>query len=315
MQTDKTDISEVQILDKLNGLFASLGFEIRNDNRGSIQTRNPDIIAQKKVDNSIYKIAVEIKGGPAVAKSINHGIETLTNIEEPKSFDRLVLVVQDFKNGPPSFSKAISKFQHENPSNLEILNLTDLNIWFKNLNIQLNAEKKDEVFHYIKQLSKKLIELVAKNPENLRKLEWRDLERTVSELFEGLGFDVTLTPCSKDGGKDVVLECLINNLRKSYIVEIKHWKSGQKVGKKAVKEFTQVIINEKREKGLFLSTYGFACNYYESLAENEKKLVNFGDKEKIIELCRTYEKVNNGIWNPISSMENILFSGTVSHYK
>ncbi len=143
-------------------------------------------------------------------------------------------------------------------------------------------------------------------------LEWRDLERTIAELFEGIGFKVTLTPSSKDGGKDVILECTIDKIKKTFIIEIKHWRSGQRVGKEAVKDFTKVIINEKREKGLFLSTYGFASNYFESLTEREKKIINFGEQEKIIELCKTHEKINSGIWNPVDTLEDILFENTIT---
>lgn len=180
---------------------------------------------------------------------------------------------------------------------------------------ELAPEGPNEVFYYVKQLSKKLIELIVKNPGNLKYLEWRDLERTIAELFEGIGFKITLTPSSKDGGKDVILECKINNIQKSFIIEIKHWRSGQKVGQTAVKEFTNIVTNKKHEKGLYLSTYGFANNYYESLTEKQKSVVRFGKEEKIVELCRTYEKVNNGIWNPTDTLENILLNNTIDLIK
>ena len=140
-------------------------------------------------------------------------------------------------------------------------------------------------------------------------LEWRDLERTITELFNEIAFNATLTPSSKDGGKDVILECEVNNEKKTYIIEIKHWRSGQKVGQKAVKEFTQVIINEKRDKGLYLSTYGYNENYLASLTKIERSKVKFGEKEKIVELCETYEKIKSGLWIPVP-MEDLLFNKT-----
>jgi sulfur transfer protein SufE len=42
----------------------------------------------------------------------------------------------------------------------------------------------------------------------LEELEWHDLERTVADIFDGLGFLVTLTPPRKDGGKDIILDQL-----------------------------------------------------------------------------------------------------------
>jgi hypothetical protein len=38
----------------------------------------------------------------------------------------------------------------------------------------------------------------------LRELHWRELEEVVAELLHGMGFEITLTPRSSDGGRDVV---------------------------------------------------------------------------------------------------------------
>lgn len=230
---------------------------------------------------------------------------------EAKEYDKLLLLLLNRDKRQYKNSAFLQQFLSSNPTNLEILNLEDLEKWSQNLSNELSFKGLSEVYIYIKQLSRKLIELVAKRPDSLKEMEWRDLERVVSELFEGLGFKTTLTPSSKDGGKDVILECTIDDIQKSFVIEIKHWRSGQRVGQKTVKEFTKIIINEKRDKGLFLSTYGFSNNFYESLSETEKTIVRFGEQEKIVELCRTYEKISNGIWNPISTLEDILFENTI----
>jgi restriction system protein len=67
------------------------------------------------------------------------------------------------------------------------------------------------------------------------KIEWRDVERVVAEIFSGIGSKVELIPSSKDGGKDVILECKENGTSKTYTIEIKHWRSGQRVGEKKIK--------------------------------------------------------------------------------
>jgi HJR/Mrr/RecB family endonuclease len=79
-------------------------------------------------------------------------------------------------------------------------------------------------------MSKKFALLIAQNPRALDEIEWRDIERTIAEVFDGLGFLARLTPPSKDGGKDVVLECTVSGQRAEYLVEIKHWRAGSRVG-------------------------------------------------------------------------------------
>jgi restriction system protein len=300
--------TEIEVSKKLTELLSKIGFNVHFSDTNP-RVRSPDFIAKKRIDGTEYKIAIELKGNSNSNDAIRNGIKTLTDVNENKSFDKLLLLLLN-RNNINRNNLQLQNFLVENPTNLEIINLDELENWAETLSSELTPIEKNEVIFFIKQLSKKLIELVAKNPENLKNLEWRDLERTIAELFEGIGFKTTLTPSSKDGGKDVILECTIDEIKKSYIIEIKHWRSGQKVGHKAVKEFTKIIINEKREKGLYLSTYGFCNNYYESLTEKQKSLIRFGEQEKIVELCRTYEKVNNGIWNPIDTLESILFENT-----
>ena len=302
--------TEIEVLEALTKLLSKIGFHIQFTDT-NYRLRTPDFIAKKRVDGAEYKIAIELKSSSNVNEAIRNGVKTLTEMAEAKEYDKLLLLLLNRDKRQYKNSAFLQQFLSSNPTNLEILNLEDLEKWSQNLSNELSFKGLSEVYIYIKQLSRKLIELVAKRPDSLKEMEWRDLERVVSELFEGLGFKTTLTPSSKDGGKDVILECTIDDIQKSFVIEIKHWRSGQRVGQKTVKEFTKIIINEKRDKGLFLSTYGFSNNFYESLSETEKTIVRFGEQEKIVELCRTYEKISNGIWNPISTLEDILFDNTI----
>ena len=302
--------TEIEVLEALTKLLSKIGFHIQFTDT-NYRLRTPDFIAKKRVDGAEYKIAIELKSSSNVNEAIRNGVKTLTEMAEAKEYDKLLLLLLNRDKRQYKNSAFLQQFLSSNPTNLEILNLEDLEKWSQNLSNELSFKGLSEVYIYIKQLSRKLIELVAKRPDSLKEMEWRDLERVVSELFEGLGFKTTLTPSSKDGGKDVILECTIDDIPKSFVIEIKHWRSGHRVGQKTVKEFTKIIINEKRDKGLFLSTYGFSNNFYESLSETEKTIVRFGEQEKIVELCRTYEKISNGIWNPISTLEDILFENTI----
>ena len=302
--------TEIEVLEALTKLLSKIGFHIQFTDT-NYRLRTPDFIAKKRVDGAEYNIAIELKSSSNVNEAIRNGVKTLTEMAEAKEYDKLLLLLLNRDKRQYKNSAFLQQFLSSNPTNLEILNLEDLEKWSQNLSNELSFKGLSEVYIYIKQLSRKLIELVAKRPDSLKEMEWRDLERVVSELFEGLGFKTTLTPSSKDGGKDVILECTIDDIQKSFVIEIKHWRSGQRVGQKTVKEFTKIIINEKRDKGLFLSTYGFSNNFYESLSETEKTIVRFGEQEKIVELCRTYEKISNGIWNPISTLEDILFENTI----
>lgn len=299
--------NESKIIERIQNLFEELNFQI-SDIQGGPGNRGTDVMAIKGLDdNKSYGIAIELKSNQNLNKAIKYGIETLERVDSQTNFDKLLLVLNKEGQINNEDEKLIKKYQLQQPTNIEIISLNNLETWAKDLNGILENKKENEVFILISNFTKKLISLIAKNPHNLMNLEWRDLERTIYELFNEIGFKATLTPPSKDGGKDVILECEIEGIPKSYIVEIKHWRSQQKVGQKAIKEFTKVIINEKREKGLFLSTYGYTQNYYECLTKTERNIIGFGEKEKIVELCHTYEKIKNGLYLPVNSLEELLF--------
>ena len=162
------------------------------------------------------------------------------------------------------------------------------------------------VFQAVRCLSDKLSQLVSDDPNTLDVIEWRDLERMLASVFEGLGFNVELTPPSKDGGKDIVLKYWYQGQRREYIVEVKHWRSGKRVGKKELTHFVHVVARENRDGGLFLSTYGYSDNEVEVITEIERDEIFMGEKSHIVSLCRSYVRKNNGLWTLSDPLHEIL---------
>lgn len=162
----------------------------------------------------------------------------------------------------------------------------------------------------VSDLSRRLIRLVAHDPRTLAEIEWRDLERTLAEAFSGLGFRVTLTPPAKDGGKDIILECMELGSLKTYVVEIKHWVSGKAVGKRHVQKFVSVILNERHASGLFLSTSGFAGNAFEALSQSEVRPLRIAGADKMVAVCETFVKAETGLWARDQELSELLFEGT-----
>ena len=162
-----------------------------------------------------------------------------------------------------------------------------------------------------KEVSRKFIEMITVDPRELDRFEWREMERILAEVFEGLGFGVELTPGSKDGGKDIVLTCRIASKTHTYYVEVKHWRSRTRVGTGAISDFLNVIVNEEVDGGLYLSTYGFCSSAIESLTEVQRTMLKFGTEPKIVSLCKSYVKATSGIWSPEPSPIDYLHIDTL----
>jgi restriction system protein len=196
------------------------------------------------------------------------------------------------------------------PQQLELFDIDKLKSWVVGMDDK-EEDVKNEIYSIFKSASKAFIEAIANNPRALDLLEWRDLERLLAEAFEGIGFSVTLTPPSKDGGKDLVLEYEVAGNKKSYIVEVKHWRSGNRVGEASVSSFLDVIVKEKHEGGIFISTYGYTRTAFESLTKIQRKKLKFGAEPKIVSLCNTYVRINDGLWSPEMNIQDALFDNTI----
>lgn len=192
------------------------------------------------------------------------------------------------------------------PISIELQTLQDLRNWLERLR-EDEPSTEVEVRMILRALSEQLARLIARDPGTLAHLEWRDVERVIAEVFDGLGFKVELTPGTKDGGKDVVVQCEVAGTLSTYYVEIKHWRSSTRVGPGAVEKLLKVIVREKKAGGLFLSTYGFTDNAFEQLTAIDKQRLKFGDQEKVVTLCRTYVRAKAGIWSPPENLTEVLF--------
>lgn len=164
----------------------------------------------------------------------------------------------------------------------------------------------------VRTAMREIVAAIAKNPECLRVVEWRDLERALREVFEGLGFTTRLTRSGNDGGFDLELKYEENGTRKNVLVEVKHWAgSGKKPGKPILRSLVEVVARAlPGTTGLLLSSTGFTSDLVSGRTEIERKLVWLGGRTKIISLCQSYLQSTEGIWTPTTDLVEMLQAGT-----
>jgi len=167
----------------------------------------------------------------------------------------------------------------------------------------------------VRHLSGLLCELVAKNPDALQDIEWRDLERLLSVALQEIGFNITLTPPAKDGGKDIVANCIVGNETAVYYIEIKHWRSDSQPSNSHVSDFVEVNVRDNTTGGLFISSSGYTRKVYGRIGELMQQRVYLGQREKIVSLCQHYVLKKSGVWYPDNPLPEILFENTVNENK
>jgi CxxC-x17-CxxC domain-containing protein len=146
----------------------------------------------------------------------------------------------------------------------------------------------------LRTFCERLAEGVADNPNFLDFLEWRQLEQMLAEVFSALGFSVTLGRGTKDKGKDLVLDCEFAGRRQRYYVQIKHWRSDKRINGVLLREFVNVVLRDRVDSGVMLSTSGFTSDAYEALTVLDRKILQIGDRSTVCALCRTFVKSRGG---------------------
>jgi len=126
------------------------------------------------------------------------------------------------------------------------------------------TERKDEdTLPYritLTEIDHNLINHLANNPDIVYDLSPRKFEELIAELLDDMGYKVTLTPETKDGGRDVLAVVrLPNNQQILTIVECKKNSPSNKVGISIVERFMYVLENKDRaNKGIIVTTSFFS---------------------------------------------------------
>lgn len=166
----------------------------------------------------------------------------------------------------------------------------------------------------VQRFTGELATRIASDPRFLDHVEWRELERVLGAAFEGFGFKILVTRSAKDGGKDIVLECNSRGRLKIYYVEIKHWRSGKRVGAAPMREFVSVVFRDEANGGLMLSTSGYSKGAYESLSVIERKKVRISARVDVVRICQTYTQMRSGVWLRPTDLGVILFGPEVQDH-
>jgi restriction endonuclease Mrr len=110
----------------------------------------------------------------------------------------------------------------------------------------------------VEDINDELITYLVANPEKMRQLQPRKFEELIAELFKHKGYDVQLTPRTRDGGydvyairRDVIGTALV-------IVECKRYAADNKVGVEIVRGLYGVVGQKNATQGVIATTSYFS---------------------------------------------------------
>lgn len=101
-----------------------------------------------------------------------------------------------------------------------------------------------------------------RTPTDLFGLSSRQFELVVARLLEKDGFDVEVTPATRDGGKDIIAKLRTAAGSFMVYVECKRYAPDRPVGVSVIRELVGVVHSERATAGLVVTTSAFSKPVY-----------------------------------------------------
>jgi restriction endonuclease Mrr len=110
----------------------------------------------------------------------------------------------------------------------------------------------------LNEVNEELIAHLAKHPEYMRQMDSRKFELLIADIFKRKGYDVTLTPKTRDGGKDIIALYKSPFGHQLFIVECKKYRENLKVGVEIVRGLYGVKVAENYNQAILVTTSTFS---------------------------------------------------------
>ena len=141
----------------------------------------------------------------------------------------------------------------------------------------------------LSEINEELIRYLAQHPEYMRYLNPRKFEELIAELFKDKGYEVTLTPKTKDGGKDIIALYKSSFGHQLYIIECKRYKETNKVGVEVVRSLYGVKTAENYNQAIVATTSTFTKDAIDFVKPLKFQL-DLKDFSDIQEWIKNYKK-------------------------
>jgi hypothetical protein len=129
---------------------------------------------------------------------------------------------------------------------------------------------------------KQAVSVCRANPEQLRELDPPLFEAVVAELLAGFGWEVSVTPPTRDGGYDILgISTDASGLRTSWVVECKRYSFDNKVGVQIARQIVGVKAHIGVPNAVLVTTSSFTAEVHElSSARQDLHLVDLATLTK-----------------------------------
>jgi len=136
------------------------------------------------------------------------------------------------------------------------------------LPLERDSEERNRIVIDVSETNEELLKVLRDDPSLMRSLSPRKFEEIVAELLGVQGYEVTITPVSKDGGFDMYAAKKDGLGTFLYLVECKRYTPPQKVGVGVARSLYGVLQSRKATAGVIVTTSFFTKGAKDFQQEN-----------------------------------------------
>jgi HJR/Mrr/RecB family endonuclease len=173
---------------------------------------------------------------------------------------------------------------------IDILNITGLE---PVIELYSGLDLPPPLVEVVQTINAELIRELQKKPELVYDLAPRRFEELIGEIFASFGWDVQLTPETKDGGYDIfAISKDVSGMRTSWIIECKRFRSDRKVGVDIARSLYAVKGDLRVANAMIATTSSFTQGVHDY--KTSRYDFHLSDYEQLIEWMNQYRPNPNG---------------------
>lgn len=129
------------------------------------------------------------------------------------------------------------------------------------------------------------IEQALKDKDALYQITPREFEELVAEVFSQQGYNVEITPATRDDGCDIIPTRDINGIPYMVLIECKKYSASHKVDVQLVRSLLGVQSDRKANKAILVTTSLFTRDARQ-FAERQEHLISLVDVNDLLNMMR-----------------------------
>lgn len=141
---------------------------------------------------------------------------------------------------------------------------------------------------------------LKENPDEIKLISPRKFEYLIGDILKNQGWQVEITPQTRDGGKDIIATTMISGMKILLAVECKRWREDRPVDIDTVRSFMYTVRDDLRANKGMIATTSYFSKEVQNMAQKWDWLLSLRDFEAIKEMLNSFGKYkqqkNSGIW-------------------